>query len=103
MKRNLYIGLAFSTLLIGLGIASTMHETRGGWEAAGVQAPRFEFDPMWPKPLPNHWLLGMTIGVSVDAQDHIWIIHRSSDTLNANEKGAELNPPTGVCCKGAPP
>ena len=39
-------------------------------------APRFEVDPMWPKPLPNHWVLGMTIGVSVDAQDHIWIIHR---------------------------
>jgi DNA-binding beta-propeller fold protein YncE len=45
----------------------------------------------------------MTIGVSVDSQDHIWIIHRSSATLNANERGAELNPPTGECCKGAPP
>ena len=22
------------------------------------QAPRFEVDPFWPKPLPNHWLLG---------------------------------------------
>jgi DNA-binding beta-propeller fold protein YncE len=58
---------------------------------------------MWPKPLPNHWLLGSTIGVSVDAQDHIWIIHRSSATLNNNERGAELDPPTGECCKGAPP
>ena len=27
-------------------------------EAAGVQAPRFEVDPMWPKPLPNHWVIG---------------------------------------------
>ena len=27
-----------------------------------VQAPRFEVDPMWPKPLPNHWVLGSTIG-----------------------------------------
>ncbi len=69
----------------------------------GAQAPRFEVDPMWPKPLPNHWLLGSTIGVSVDAQDHVWIIHRSSATLNANERGAELDPPTGECCKGAPP
>jgi hypothetical protein len=70
---------------------------------SAVQAPMFQVDPMWPKPLPNHWLLGSTIGVSVDAQDHIWIIHRSSATLNNNEKGAELNPPTGECCKGAPP
>jgi DNA-binding beta-propeller fold protein YncE len=42
-----------------------------------VQAPRFEVDPLWPKPLPNKWILGQTIGVSVDAQDHVWIIHRA--------------------------
>ncbi len=41
--------------------------------------------------------------MSVDSRDHIWIIHRSSATLNNNERGAELNPPTGECCKGAPP
>ena len=29
---------------------------------SGVQAPRFEVDPMWPRPLPNHWLLGNAIG-----------------------------------------
>ena len=27
-----------------------------------VMAPRFEVDPFWPKPLPNHWLLGSAIG-----------------------------------------
>ena len=43
-----------------------------------MQAPRFEVDPMWPKPLPNHWVIGQRIGVSVDAQDHIWIIHRGA-------------------------
>ena len=68
-----------------------------------MQAPRFEVDPFWPKPLPNHWLLGSTIGVWVDEQDHIWIIHRSSATLHNNEKGAELNPPIAECCRGAPP
>ena len=46
---------------------------------------------------------GPTIGVWVDARDHVWIIHRSSATLDNNERGAELNPPTGECCKGAPP
>jgi DNA-binding beta-propeller fold protein YncE len=53
--------------------------------------------------LPNHWLLGSTIGVWADDQDHIWIIHRSSATLANNERGAELKPPTGECCVGAPP
>src|SRR6202790_3090911 len=102
MKRNLYIGLAFSTLLIGLGIASTMLEKRAAVEAAGVQAPRFEVDPMWPKPLPNHWLLGMTIGVSVDAQDHIWIIHRGG-SLDPKEAYMQPNPPASECSQPAPP
>jgi DNA-binding beta-propeller fold protein YncE len=102
MKRNLYIGLAFSTLLIGLGIASTVLEKRAAVQAAGVQAPRFEVDPMWPKPLPNHWLLGMTIGVSVDAQDHIWIIHRGG-SLERMENYLAANPPASECCMAAPP
>jgi hypothetical protein len=68
-----------------------------------VDAPYFEVDPLWPRPLPNHWLLGSTIGVSVDERDHVWIIHRSSATLNDNEKGLELRPQRSECCAGAPP
>jgi len=74
-----------------------------GQSRNSVQAPYFEVDPMWPRPLPNHWVLGSTIGVSVDERDHVWIIHRGSATLGNNEKGLELNPPTGECCAGAPP
>ena len=59
-----------------------------GRQRTTVQAPRFEVDPLWPKPI--NWLLGMAIGVWVDEQDHVWIIHRSSATLGNNEKGAEL-------------
>ena len=102
MKRNLYLGIAFFALLIGLGVASIVLERRAAVEAAGVQAPRFEVDPMWPKPLPNHWLLGMTIGVSVDAQDHIWIIHRGG-SLERMENYAAANPPASECCMAAPP
>ena len=61
----------------------------------------FEVDPLWPKPLPNHWLLGMTIGVWVDDQDHVWIIHRGAATLHANERALELK--VGECCAAAPP
>jgi len=102
MKRNLYIGLALSAFFVALGIASTMLEKRAAVEAAGIQAPRFEVDPMWPKPLPNHWLLGMTIGVSVDAQDHIWIIHRGG-SLERMENYLAANPPASECCMAAPP
>jgi DNA-binding beta-propeller fold protein YncE len=79
-----------------------MLQKRAVVEASAVQAPRFEVDPMWPKPLPNHWLLGMTIGVSVDAQDHIWIIHRGG-SLERMENYAAANPPASECCMAAPP
>ncbi|MCX6627408.1 MAG: hypothetical protein NTW28_07245, partial [Candidatus Solibacter sp.] len=70
--------------------------------AAGPEAPRFEVDLMWPKPLPNHWVLGQTIGVAVDAKDHIWIVHRTG-SLEAGEVHATTNPPISQCCVPAPP
>jgi DNA-binding beta-propeller fold protein YncE len=70
--------------------------------AATVMAPRFEVDPMWPKPLPNHWLVGNVIGVSVDSNDHIWIVHRGQ-ALERMETYAAQNPPASECCSPAPP
>ena len=46
--------------------------------------PTFRVDPMWPKPLPNHWIIGAVAGVAVDKRDHVWIVHRPS-TLQPNE------------------
>ena len=70
--------------------------------ADGSMAPLFEVDPLWPKPLPNHWLLGSTIGVAADSRDHIWIIHRGN--LANNEIPAALDPPVAEeCCFAAPP
>src|SRR2546425_4819966 len=102
MKRNVYVGVLFLALLAALVVASSVLQKRAAVEAAGVQAPRFEVDPLWPKPLPNHWLQGQTIGVSADAQDHIWIIHRAG-SLEAGEQHATTNPPTAMCCAPAPP
>jgi hypothetical protein len=102
MKRNLYVGAIFLTLLATLAIASVVLQKKAAVEAAGVTAPRFEVDPLWPKPLPNHWLQGQTIGVSVDAQDHIWIIHRGG-SLEPGEVHATTKPPIAQCCAPAPP
>ena len=111
MKRNLSIGVTFVALIVALGIGSEILEKKAAVQAAGAQAPRFEVDPMWPKPLPNHWILGNTIGVAADGQDHIWIIHRQA-SLEAMENYAAANPPgpkrqAGVveaeCCAPAPP
>jgi hypothetical protein len=113
MRRNLYVGAALGATLIALGVASAVLEKRAVVQAAGTQAPKFEVDPMWPKPLPNHWVMGNVIGVSVDAQDHIWIIHRQG-SLEAMELYGVANPPPGAnkrangkveseCCAPAPP
>ena len=99
--RNYFIGSAFLVSLIVLGVAEwQLRDAAAAQET--VEAPRFEVDPLFPKTLPNDWLLGNAIGVAVDAQDHIWIVHRS-DTVNANEAAAEGNTPVGTCCRRAPP
>src|SRR3954469_10865505 len=102
MTRRIVIGTLFVTAIAALGAASLVLDRRAAVEAAGIQAPRFEVDPMWPKPLPNKWILGQTIGVSVDAQDHVWIIHRAG-SLEPNEVHATTNPPIAQCCAPAPP
>jgi len=100
MKRSLYICAAFIFVAFGAG-QTTLKTTTDAQERGGVRAPAFKVDPLWPKPLPNHWVLGSVTGVAVDARDHIWITHRGADSLGNNEKGAILNPPTG-CCVPAP-
>src|SRR5262245_46720749 len=62
--------------------------------AAARRVPTFRVDPSWPKPLPNHWIIGAVAGVAVDRRDHVWIVHRPS-TLQPNE--------TRSIWKAAPP
>jgi hypothetical protein len=104
MRRNprrLVVGSAALLLLAGLGIGQALLQGHADAEDRTVDAPRFEVDPLWPKPLPNHWILGMVIGVWADDQDNIWIIHRGAATLHANERALELK--VGECCAAAPP
>jgi DNA-binding beta-propeller fold protein YncE len=101
-KRTVLIGAAFVALIVGLGVGQALLDDVAAAAQGGVQAPMFEVDPLWPKPLPNNWLLGNTIGVAVDERDHVWIVHRT-DTLTGGERGGTLNPATGECCTPAPP
>ncbi|MQA88900.1 MAG: hypothetical protein GEU90_01515 [Gemmatimonas sp.] len=87
--------------IAALGFGQAALEASAG---ARADAPIFEVDPLWPKPLPNNWILGSTIGVGVDSQDHVFIVHRGLATLNERtEAGAAVDPPTGECCAPAPP
>ena len=95
--------LALVTFAGALSACRASSESSAGPRAeAGVQVLIFEVDPLWPRPLPNHWVLGSTIGVSVDAQDHVWILHRP-ESVEDNFKAAAFTPPIGICCTPAPP
>ncbi len=100
-KRTLFTTGALATVIVALFVAQSRLDATLREQA--VQAPAFEVDPFWPKPLPNGWVIGSAIGVGVDSRDHVFIIHRQ-ESLNARtEVGAAQNPPTGSCCTPAPP
>src|SRR4030095_4661418 len=116
------------SVVVAAGVAITFAgfaADRQWLNAQSKQAPIFEVDPVWPNPLPNHWVTGSTIGLSVDAQDNVWTIHRPN-TVEDNFKAADLMvgdargrddearpgaaaagpstpTPIGKCCKVAPP
>ena len=97
-SKNFLIGSAFAVALAGLGVAQ--FALQGKAEAQGMMAPKFEVDPYWPKPMPNHWVLGMSIGVWVDNNDHIWMVHRDN---TVDRTILQLKNNQGECCQPAPP
>jgi DNA-binding beta-propeller fold protein YncE len=89
MKRTPIIALAVLALLTASGAAQG--------------PPAYRVVPLWPQPLPDHYVLGSVTGVTVDAQDHVWVTHRGADSLEGNEKGMMATPKTSVlCCTAAP-
>ncbi len=99
--HNMFLGASLVAAALALGVGATALD-RSAADAPAVEAPMFEVDPFWPKPLPNHWVLGSTIGVGVDSRDHVYIIHRGNGDART-ELGAAQDPPTGECCLPAPP
>src|SRR5262245_40897523 len=100
-KRNLVFGTLLTTSIVAVAIAQAFVQATA--EQQTVEVPIFEVDPLWPKPLPNHWLLGMTIGVGVDNRDHVFIVHRAETVDPETDGGAAADPPISECCRPAPP
>ena len=57
-----------------------------GAAAVAQQAPKFEIDTSWPKPLPNNWIFGQIGGIFVDKDDNVWISQRPR-TVNGQAAG----------------
>lgn len=102
MKRFSSVSVVAGTLAVAGAVALTTPGTILSAQGRGA-APAYRVDPLWPMPLPNHWVWGSITGIAVDAQDHLWVTHRGGDSLEANEKGMMLTPPTSsICCTAAP-
>ncbi len=92
MKVNPKIAAALALLA---GVALLISYTGSGAQAQ--TAPRYKFDPDWPKPLPNKWKMGGVTGLAVDKDDNVWVYDRPND-LTDIELEAELTPPVADCC-----
>src|SRR5262245_10995239 len=102
MRRALSVGGSILALVVAAGFSPPDFHFNT-INAQGRSAPSLQVNPLWPQPLPNHWVLGSVTGVAVDAQDHVWVAHRGADSLEGNEKGMMANPKTSVlCCTAAP-
>jgi len=82
---------------IGLGLLLLYVTLR----AQAPAAPKYKFDPDWPKPLPNKWKMGGVTGLAVDRNDDVWVLDRPND-LTDIELHAELTPPIADCCVHPP-
>ena len=82
-KRRLLVGRWACVMLAAVVLSPALH--------AQVTVPQYEVDPSWPKPLPDHWVLGGLADVCVDAQDHVFILNRQ-DVLEVNLNAGSLAP-----------
>jgi len=87
--------VVMATILVnaGLGIGCAAMVAA---QTQAVQAPKFQVDPLWPKPLPNHWLLGSAVGVAVDSRDHVFVVNHAGNFNARTEISAAHRRPSAV-------
>jgi hypothetical protein len=85
-------------LAVPIGVGLLLYVALGAQTAV---APKYKFDPDWPKPLPNKWKIGGITGLAVDKNDDVWVLNRPND-LTDIELHAELTPPIADCCVRPP-
>src|SRR5262245_20948075 len=80
MNRYIFpIGIAVVVIAVSMAVAAPGPNKA----AAAMFAPH----PSWPT-IPNNWVLGEVSSVAVDAQDHVWILHRPATVPEAQRQNA---------------
>ena len=102
-NKKLAIASLLTASLVALGIGQSKLQVPTIAASNDVMAPAFLVDPLWPKPLPNHWITGNTIGVDVDDRDHIFTVHRNTENMFGGRTEIGLALGVAECCTPAPP
>jgi sugar lactone lactonase YvrE len=102
-NKKLAIGSFLAAALVALGIGQSKLQEPTIAASNDTMAPAFQVDPLWPKPLPNHWITGNTIGVDVDDRDHIFTVHRNTENMFGGRTEIGLALGVAECCTPAPP
>src|SRR5262245_64282924 len=96
-SRNFYVGVTIAVVIAVLAVAQYALQTVASAQGnGGAQAGIYEVDRMWPKPLPNNWVLGATVGLAVDARDHVFIVHRGQSGQDPKFMSQMTFPPAGA-------
>ena len=84
--RNFYVGVTIAAVIAVLAIAQYTLQTvaRAQENGSANRAGIYEVDRMWPKPLPNNWVLGSTVGLA-DRRARSRV-HRASRTVDARSR-----------------
>jgi hypothetical protein len=65
--------------LSAIGLCGTLNAAQAPTPNLPNVPEVYKYDAAWPKPLPNNWPMGTVTGMSVDQDDHIWVLDRPSN------------------------
>ena len=102
-KIKLFIGATLVVVLVVLGVGQSKLQESSVAASNDIMAPHFLVDPYWPRPLPNMWAMGNTIGVEVDERDHVFVVHRNDASQFGGNTEIGLQGGVSECCTPAPP
>ncbi len=94
VKSVALVGLCVMAIYVAVGAQGPSTPLGAG------QAPRYKYDPDWPKPMPSKWKIGGVTGLAVAPNDDtVWVYDRPNDLTNL-----ELETEVGVsdCCVRPP-
>src|SRR2546430_13394111 len=103
MNRWRKVLLRATPLIAFAGPALGQSAPKTATKSSSAVGPRFEVDMLWPKPMPNRWILGGAVGVAVDSRDHVFVLNVPDYFTARTEIGSGTEPPSGEGCSPPPP